>query len=88
MTPNPDVLFMCQVVFSLIFVIFSIIMLATGHDTSVYLPILTSIAGYWTPSPRLNSAATMITSQFPGGVQTVGLMPSMIRNEGNVAIIV
>lgn len=44
-------LFIAQTAFSAIGVLFSISMLATGNDASIYLPILTGIIGYWVPSP-------------------------------------
>jgi hypothetical protein len=44
-------LFMMQSLFSLIGVGFSAGMLITGHDSSVYLPIFTSLIFYWAPSP-------------------------------------
>ena len=31
---------------------FCVAMVATGHDQSVYLPILTSVIGYWLPAPE------------------------------------
>ena len=44
-------LFLSQVFFSLVGVGFSIGMLVKGEDASIYLPILTTIIGVWTPNP-------------------------------------
>lgn len=47
-------LFISQVCFSFIGVGFSIAMLSSGKDPSIYLPILTTIIGVWTPNPLSN----------------------------------
>lgn len=44
-------LFLSQVFFSLVGVGFSIAMLVRGEDASIYLPIMTTIIGVWTPNP-------------------------------------
>ena len=47
-----DVLFGIQACISAVVVLFSISMLASGRgDTSIYLPVLTSITSIWLPSP-------------------------------------
>ena len=43
--------FWTQVIFSTIGMAFSVSMLATGRDPSIYLPIFTSILFAWLPSP-------------------------------------
>ncbi len=48
---NINKFFFTQATFSAIGVIFSATMLATGHEPSVYLPIMTSILFAWLPSP-------------------------------------
>ncbi len=44
-------LFIAQCFFSSVGVGFSIAMLIRDKDPSIYLPILTSILGVWTPNP-------------------------------------
>jgi len=57
-------LFLSQLIFSLIGVGFSIGMLVDNKDPSIYLPILTSIVGVWTPSPmsRTNQQVALMQS--------------------------
>lgn len=43
--------FIAQTFFSLLGAVFSIGMLSSGKDPSIYLPILSGIIGYWVPSP-------------------------------------
>ena len=50
-----NALFCIQVLFSAIMIAFSITMLYIGKDASVYLPVLTSIIGFWLPSPIQNT---------------------------------
>lgn len=47
--------FWTQVTFSTIGMAFSVSMLATGRDPSIYLPIFTSILFAWLPSPLQQS---------------------------------
>lgn len=61
-THREQVTFAIQAFLSFTVIMFCIGMLAAHNDTSsYYLPILTSILGYWLPAPR-----------YPGGV-TVGM---------------
>ncbi|KAL4854668.1 hypothetical protein ACK3TF_004600 [Chlorella vulgaris] len=48
---DANVMFLVQAAFSFTALIFCVGMLATDHDTSYYLPVLTSIVGYWLPPP-------------------------------------
>lgn len=52
MVANASV-FYFQAAISSTVICFSIAMLVTGHDPGVYLPIVTSIVGYWLPAPSL-----------------------------------
>jgi hypothetical protein len=60
-------LFLSQFFFSAVGVGFSISMLVRGKDPSIYLPILTTIIGVWTPNPlaQHKSANEGITSREP-----------------------
>lgn len=50
--PGDNFVFAVQCGFSLTTMLFCIGMLATDKDPTYYLPILTSIIGYWLPAPR------------------------------------
>lgn len=49
---RPELVFGVQAGVSVSVVLFSIAMLSCGRSESVYLPVLTSIVGYWLPAPR------------------------------------
>lgn len=57
-------LFMSQFFFSALGVGFSIGMLLRGNDPSIYLPILTTVIGVWTPNP-LSMSRTMQQASQP-----------------------
>lgn len=52
--PADNLVFGVQCGFSFTVLMFCIGMLATNKDPTYYLPILTSIIGYWLPAPRGN----------------------------------
>lgn len=62
-------LFLSQVFFSLVGVGFSIGMLIRGEDASIYLPIMTTIIGVWTPNPLSNKQPT--THEIAGAAADV-----------------
>jgi hypothetical protein len=80
---NQNGLFLSQVFFSLVGTGFSIGMLIKGEDASIYLPILTTIIGVWTPNPLsmrqpstqeiVNAAADTVRSRLAplSGVRVV-----------------
>lgn len=45
-------IFTMQLAVSVVGMGLSVTMLATGKDPAVYLPIVTSIIGYWLPAPK------------------------------------
>ena len=47
-----NLVFKVQTGFSFSLLVFCMSMLAAGQDASVYLPILTSLIGYWLPAPQ------------------------------------
>lgn len=49
---SESIVFQVQAVFSFTTMMFCIGMLASNKDPTYYLPVLTSIIGYWLPSPR------------------------------------
>lgn len=49
-------LFSMQLLVSVTGMGLSVVMLAMGRDPAVYLPVLTSIVGYWLPAPRRPAA--------------------------------
>lgn len=58
-------LYTIQMILSFSGLLFSTIMIGTNHDIGVYYPVMTSILGYWFPSPMLLSIkidSTKITS--------------------------
>ena len=54
---RPELVFGMQAGMSVMVAVFSISMLASGRAESVYLPVLTSIVGYWLPAPRYRKPA-------------------------------
>ena len=59
--PPDNFVFTMQTLFSFTALLFCCIMLGTGNDPSYYLPVLTSIIGYWLPSPRGSMANVLPT---------------------------
>lgn len=49
-------LFTMQLIVSLVAMFVSVLMLLVTRETEVYLPVLTSIMGYWLPAPRRPAA--------------------------------
>ena len=49
--PADNLVFVVQAAFSFCTFVFCTAMLATNHNESYYLPVLTSLIGYWLPSP-------------------------------------
>lgn len=49
-----DPVFCVQLAVSVLGLALSTGMLIAGRDAAVYLPVLTSIVGYWLPAPRRN----------------------------------
>lgn len=54
---SDNTVFQVQAVFSFTTMVFCIGMLASNKDPTYYLPVLTSIIGYWLPSPRQRSGS-------------------------------
>lgn len=50
--PTDNVVFTVQAGFSFSVLIFCVAMLGANKDPTYYLPILTSIIGYWLPAPQ------------------------------------
>lgn len=74
-----NALFTIQVVFSALVMSFSITMLYIGKDPSIYLPVLTSIIGFWLPSPAqtLKQLPAPVPQPLPESVTPVAaLVPS------------
>lgn len=55
--PADNLVFSVQCGFSFTVLLFCIAMLAANKDPTYYLPILTSIIGYWLPAPRGTATA-------------------------------
>ncbi len=47
-----------QLSLSFLGLFFSMVMISSNHDVGTYLPMMTSIVGYWLPSPILLSMKT------------------------------
>lgn len=65
-------LFLSQVFFSLVGVGFSMAMLVRGEDASIYLPIMTTIIGVWTPNP--------LSSKQPSTQEIAGAAADAVRS--------
>lgn len=63
--PADNLVFSMQTLFSFTTLLFCCIMLGSGKDPSYYLPVLTSIVGYWLPSPRGSATATPSVRSLP-----------------------
>jgi hypothetical protein len=48
---RPDTVFRVQLAVSAVGLVLSAGMLIAGRDPAVYLPVVTSIVGYWLPAP-------------------------------------
>lgn len=57
--PADGLVFGVQCGFSFTVLMFCIGMLATNKDPTYYLPVLTSIIGYWLPAPRGSPGRSM-----------------------------
>lgn len=68
-------LFSMQLVVSVLGLTFSAAMLAIGRDPAIYLPVVTSIVGYWLPAPRKPDNASD------------GAADAMIESSGSVACV-
>ena len=60
------ILFKVQTVFSAVTLTFCITMLSVGKDPSLYLPILTSLIGYWLPAPKYQKLVAQDTQDTQG----------------------
>ena len=67
--PGENLVFAVQAGFSFSTLLFCVIMLATDKDPTYYLPILTSIIGYWLPAPQYRNVPAQPTLAPPGGVR-------------------
>lgn len=47
---------------SLVVICFAMVMIATGHETSIYLPIITIFVGVWLPQPSQPKVAPYLAS--------------------------
>ncbi|GAB4818395.1 hypothetical protein N2152v2_005441 [Parachlorella kessleri] len=74
--------FWVQVFISLTLIIFTIVMLATGHDTSVYLPILSATVGYWLPAPARKAPASAVDSSVAAAGGSQMTVPNSADGEG------
>ncbi len=57
-----DPVFKVQLGISVLGLVLSTAMLAAGRDPAIYLPVLTSIIGYWLPAPRRDRVQVTDTS--------------------------
>ena len=56
--PADNTVFSVQCGFSFLVMMFCIGMLADDRDPTYYLPVLTSLIGYWLPAPRGSSTGS------------------------------
>lgn len=76
-----DVVFCAQLGVSAVGLAVSAGMLAAGRDPAVYLPVLTSIVGYWLPAPRAPRPAAVA----PEEQSTMNAAPRSIISENAYA---
>ena len=62
--------FYMQATFSVSTFVFCVSMVATGHDPSIYLPVLTSVVSYWLPSPEYTHPTRPVQSDPPSPLQS------------------
>jgi hypothetical protein len=76
-------LFLSQFFFSAVGVGFSIAMLIKGNDPSIYLPILSTIIGVWTPNPlsQQKVLAPAVSGNVPSGNREVRLESVVIHDD-------
>lgn len=58
-------MFRMQVFLSTILIFFSMLMIFIRNDTSIYLPLMTGIFGYWFPAPSRESHVNVNTNTYP-----------------------
>ncbi len=77
-----DAVFKVQLGVSVLGLVLSTTMLAAGKDPAVYLPVLTSIIGYWLPAPRrdLRAPASEASTQ-----NSVAARPGLVTAGSGVA---
>ena len=60
---HQEAVIVTQIVLTFSIVTFCIVQLTRSQPTSVYVPFLTGIVGYWLPSPKL--ANTTVKAEAP-----------------------
>ena len=58
--PSGTTVFRVQAGFSFSVLVFCMVMLATNKNPTYYLPIMTSIIGYWLPSPSYRGSKPVL----------------------------
>lgn len=66
-----DHVFRVQLGISVLGLVLSTVMLAAGRDPAIYLPVLTSIIGYWLPAPRRDRVQGVIDTSTQHSVNFV-----------------
>lgn len=80
MPVSGDTIFRVQAGFSLMSMVFCMSMIAVGKNPTYYLPVLTSIIGYWLPSPQNQKDA----SRPPAATQEPARAQPSAVEEGRV----
>lgn len=68
---TPGMLFKVQLAMSCAGLALCAGMLATGRDPALYLPVVTSIVGYWMPAPRRADAPPPPPTPVPSAASSI-----------------